>query len=63
MSVTVALPVLDGGSRLGEVLAAVRAQEVDRPVELLVIDQQTTNRSFANEIRWNQAYFRLAQGF
>ncbi len=32
-------------------------------VELLVIDDATTTRSFANEIRWNQAYFRLAQGF
>jgi L-arabinose isomerase len=32
-------------------------------VELLVIDRDTTNRSFANEMRWNQAYFRLAQGF
>lgn len=31
-------------------------------VELLVIDKGTTHRSFANEIRWNQAYFRLAQG-
>ena len=32
-------------------------------VELLVIDAATTTRSFANEIRWNQAYYRLAQGF
>ncbi len=32
-------------------------------VELLVIDAGTTTRSFANEIRWNQAYYRLAQGF
>ena len=44
MSVTVALPVLDGGPLLGEVLAAVRAQEVDRPVELLVIDSGSTRR-------------------
>ena len=44
MSVTVALPVLDGGPRLGEVLAAVRAQDVDRPVELLVIDSGSTRR-------------------
>ena len=29
--------------------------------ELLVIDEQTTRRSFANELRWNQAWFRLAQ--
>ena len=45
MSVTVALPVLDGGPRLGEVLAAVRAQEVDRPVELLVIDSGSRDSS------------------
>ena len=43
--VTVALPVLDGGPLLGEVLAAVRAQEVDRPVELLVIDSGSSDGS------------------
>jgi len=31
--------------------------------ELLVIDEETTTRSFARELRWNQAYYRLAQGF
>jgi L-arabinose isomerase len=31
--------------------------------ELLVIDADTRLRDFRNEIRWNQAYFRLAQGF
>ncbi|WP_219468985.1 L-arabinose isomerase [Nonomuraea rhizosphaerae] len=31
-------------------------------VELLVIDADTTPRSFAKELRWNQAYYRLAQG-
>jgi len=31
--------------------------------ELLVIDDHTRMREFRNEIRWNQAYFRLAQGF
>jgi len=31
--------------------------------ELLVIDRDTTPRAFAREIRWNQAYYRLAQGF
>jgi glycosyltransferase involved in cell wall biosynthesis len=45
MSVTVALPVLDGGPRLAEVLAAVRAQEVEQPVELLVIDSGSTDGS------------------
>ncbi len=30
--------------------------------ELLVIDEDTTVRGFQKEIRWNQAYYRLAQG-
>ncbi len=30
--------------------------------ELLVIDENTTARAFAREIRWNQAYHRLARG-
>jgi L-arabinose isomerase len=30
--------------------------------ELLVIDETTTPGSFADRIRWNQAYYRLAQG-
>ena len=30
--------------------------------ELLVIDKATTLREFAREVRWNQAYYRLAQG-
>jgi L-arabinose isomerase len=31
--------------------------------ELLLIDADTNMRSFANEVRWNQAYYRLARGF
>jgi L-arabinose isomerase len=31
--------------------------------ELLFIDSDTTLRSFAKELRWNQAYYRLARGF
>ena len=30
--------------------------------ELLVIDEDTTTRDFQREVRWNQAYYRLAQG-
>ena len=30
--------------------------------ELLVIDADTTRRRFADELRWNQAYYRLARG-
>jgi L-arabinose isomerase len=32
-------------------------------VELLVIDGDTRTRTFTQEIRWNQAYHRLAAGF
>jgi L-arabinose isomerase len=32
-------------------------------VELLIIDGSTNRRDFAERIRWNQAYYRLAQGF
>jgi L-arabinose isomerase len=31
--------------------------------ELLVIDENTTHRAFANELRWNQAYQRIGLGF
>ena len=31
--------------------------------ELAVIDESTTIRDFARVLRWNQAYYRLAQGF
>ncbi|GAA4418419.1 L-arabinose isomerase [Georgenia halophila] len=32
-------------------------------IELATIDAGTTTRSFAQELRWNAAYHRLAQGF
>ncbi len=31
--------------------------------ELVIIDHDTKRRSFGNELRWNQAYWRLAAGF
>ena len=31
-------------------------------VELLTIDDDTTVRGFTQELRWNQAYYRLAGG-
>ncbi|MFI5955978.1 L-arabinose isomerase [Cryptosporangium sp. NPDC051539] len=31
--------------------------------ELVLIDADTTHRKLANELRWNQAYYRLARGF
>jgi L-arabinose isomerase len=32
-------------------------------MELLVIDETTTVRGFRDAMRWNQAHYRLAQGF
>jgi L-arabinose isomerase len=31
--------------------------------ELLLIDASSTVAELSKEIRWNQAYYRLAQGF
>ena len=31
--------------------------------ELVVIDENTTHRAFANELHWNQAYHRIGLGF
>ena len=44
-AVTVAIPVRNGGALLGDVLTAVRAQRVDRPIELLVADSGSTDGS------------------
>jgi rhamnosyltransferase len=41
----VAIPVLDGGPLLGEVMEAVRRQRLDRPLELLVADSGSTDGS------------------
>ena len=43
--VTVAVPVRNGGVLLDEVLRAVSAQRLDRPVELLVADSASTDGS------------------
>lgn len=43
--VTVAIPVLDGGALLEDVLSAVGRQRVDRPVELLVADSGSSDGS------------------
>ncbi len=46
--------------------AGIEAFEVFAEIartELLVIDESTTRRGFREQVRWNQAYYRLAQGF
>src|SRR5256885_16000911 len=45
--VTVAIPVLNGARYLEEVLSAVRGQEVDRELEILVIDSGSTDGSLS----------------
>jgi glycosyltransferase involved in cell wall biosynthesis len=44
-AVTVAVPVRNGGPRLDLALGAVRAQSLDRPLELLVADSGSTDGS------------------
>jgi GT2 family glycosyltransferase len=44
-TVTVAIPIRNGGALLRDVLEAVRAQRVDRPVELLVADSGSSDGS------------------
>jgi len=43
--VTVAIPVLNGGRRFEETLAAVARQRLDRPIELIVADSGSTDGS------------------
>jgi L-arabinose isomerase len=57
-----------GGPHHTVLTSAVGTEEISdfadmMRTELLVIDAATKSRDFRNEIRWNQAYFRLAQGF
>ena len=57
-----------GGPHHTVLTSAVGTEEINDfadmvRTELLVIDEGTRMRDFVNEIRWNQAYFRLAQGF
>ncbi|GII52166.1 L-arabinose isomerase [Planotetraspora thailandica] len=56
-----------GGPHHTVLSAAVGADELTDladmlGVELVVIDAETTARGFAKELRWNQAYYRLARG-
>jgi glycosyltransferase involved in cell wall biosynthesis len=44
-AVTVGIPVRNGEQYLGEVLESVGRQEIDRPIELLVVDSGSTDRS------------------
>lgn len=61
-AVTVAIPVLDGGALLGEVLAAVGRQRVDREVALLVADSGSTDGSPALAERHGARVVAVAPG-
>jgi L-arabinose isomerase len=56
-----------GGSHHTVLSTALRREHLEdlaeiAGLELLLIDERTSNREFRNELRWNQAYYRLAQG-
>jgi glycosyltransferase involved in cell wall biosynthesis len=58
--VTVAIPVRDGGPLLDEVLAAVRAQQVDVEIELLVCDSGSRDGSVEIAKRHGGEVFQIA---
>lgn len=60
--VTVAIPVRNGGRRLDEVLEAVGAQRLERPVELLVADSGSTDGSAATARRLGAEVIAIAPG-
>lgn len=61
-AVTVAIPVRNGGALLGEVLTAVRAQRLDRDVELLVADSGSTDGSAQLARRYGAEVIDVAPG-
>jgi glycosyltransferase involved in cell wall biosynthesis len=62
VTVTVALPVLNGGRLLDEVLAAVRAQSIGEEVELLIADSGSTDGSVDVARRHGATVFEVAPG-
>jgi len=60
-TVTVAIPVYNGERYLDEVLGAVRAQRVDRELELLIVDSGSTDRSLEIAERHGARIHRIAK--
>ena len=58
-AVTVAIPVYNGARYLDEVLTAVRAQRVDRELELLVVDSGSTDGSLEIAARHGARIHRI----
>ena len=57
-----------GGPHHTALTTAVRMESLEdfaviSGVELVRIDATTTTESFRRELRWNQAYYKLTQGF
>ncbi len=59
---TVAIPVLEGGPLLGDTLDAVRAQQVDGEVELLVADSGSRDGSRERAVRAGATIIDVAPG-
>jgi glycosyltransferase involved in cell wall biosynthesis len=57
--VTVAIPVYNGGRYLDEVLAAVRAQRIDRQLELLIVDSGSSDGSLEIAERHGARIYRI----
>src|SRR3954452_25015025 len=57
--VSVAIPVYNGARYLDEVLSAVRAQRVDREVELLIVDSGSTDGSLEIAERHGASIHRI----
>ena len=58
---TVVIPSYNHEPFVAQAIRSVFAQTY-RPLELVVIDDDTTTRGFKRELRWNAAYHRLAEG-
>ncbi|MGI9185733.1 MAG: glycosyltransferase family 2 protein [Solirubrobacteraceae bacterium] len=58
-SVTVAIPTLNAGSALAHTLAAVRSQELDRAVQLLVCDSGSADETVATAKRYGATVIEI----
>jgi len=57
--VTVAIPVLNGARYLEEVLVAVRGQQIDRELEILIVDSGSTDGSLSIAQRYGARVYEI----